>query len=69
VDNWNKLKKSGIDWLVVDSSRPSAGSYSEIAELIKTEGKVSLWKIRDPYTGSVEKQSNPCGSESTLVSN
>lgn len=69
VDNWNKLKKSGVDWLVVDSSRPSASSYTDIADLIKTEGKVSLWKIKDPYTGSVEKHSNPCGSESTLVSN
>jgi hypothetical protein len=69
VDNWNKLKKSGIDWLVVDSSRPSASNYSDVAELIKTEGKVSLWKIKDPYTGTVLKQINPCGPESTLVSN
>ena len=69
VENWNNLKKSGIDWLVVDSSRPSASNYSEVAELIKTEGKVSLWKIKDPYTGTVLKQANPCGPESTLVSN
>jgi len=69
VDNWNNLKKSGIDWLVVDSSRPSASNYSDVADLIKTEGKVSLWKIKDPYTGTVLKQVNPCGPESTLVSN
>ena len=69
LENWNNLKKSGIDWLVVDSYRPSASSYSEVADLIKTEGKVSLWKIKDPYTGTVSKQANPCESDSTLVSN
>jgi len=42
VKNWSNLKNSGIDWLVVDSSRPSASNYSDVAELIKTEGKVSL---------------------------
>ena len=69
LENWNNLKKSGIDWLVVDSSRPSASNYSDVAELIKSEGKVSLWKIKDPYAGIVLKQANPCGPESTLVSN
>jgi len=37
--------------------------------LIKTEGNVSLWKIKDPYTGIVEKPVNPCGKTSTLLSN
>jgi hypothetical protein len=69
MENWNNLKKSGIDWLVVDSSRPSASNYSEVAELIKTEGNVSLWNIKEPYVGTVSKQANPCGPESTLVSN
>jgi hypothetical protein len=68
MENWNNLKKSGIGWLVVDSSRPSASNYSDVAELIKTEGKVSLWKIKDPYTETVLKQVNPCGPESTLES-
>jgi hypothetical protein len=69
VKNWNTFSKSGVDWLVVDSTRPSASSYAEVAELVKTEGKVSLWKIKDPYTGIVEKQVNPCGKTSSLVSN
>jgi hypothetical protein len=69
VENWSTFSKSGIDWLVVDSTRPSAPSYTEFAELVKTDGKVSLWKITDPYTGIVEKQSNPCSQTSTLVSN
>jgi len=69
VENWNTFSKSGVDWLVVDSTRPSASSYTEVAELVKTEGKVSLWKIKDPYNGIVEIQANPCGKTSTLVSN
>jgi hypothetical protein len=69
VDNWNTFSKSGVDWLVVDSTRPNASSYAEVAELVKTEGKVSLWKIKDPYTGILESQPNPCGKTSTLVSN
>ena len=37
--------------------------------MVKTQGKVFLWKIKDPYTGIVEKQANPCEKTSTLVSN
>lgn len=69
VENWSTFSKSGVDWLVVDSTRPSAPSYTEVAELVKTDGKVSLWKITDPYTGIVEKQLNPCRQTTTLVSN
>ena len=69
VENWNTFRKSGVDWLVVDSTRPSGSSYTGVAELVKTEGKVSLWKIKDPYNGIVEIQANPCGKTSTLVSN
>ena len=68
VENWSAFSKSGIDWLVVDSTRPSAPSYTEVAELVKTDRKVSLWKITDPYTGIVETQSNPCSQTSTLIS-
>jgi hypothetical protein len=68
-ENWNTFSKSGVDWLVVDSARPSSLDYSEVADLVKTEGKVSLWKIKDPYTGVVERQANPCEKTSTLVSN
>ena len=69
VENWNTFSKSGVDWLVVDSTRPSASSYTGVAELVKTEGKVSLWKITNPYIGIVDKQANPCGKTSTLISN
>jgi hypothetical protein len=69
VENWNTFSKSGIDWLVVDSTRPSSLGYSDVADLVKEEGKVSLWKIKDPYAGVVERQINPCGPTSSLVNN
>ena len=47
--NWESFQKSGVDWLVVDSTRPSATNYNEFAELVKTEGSVSLWKIKNPF--------------------
>jgi hypothetical protein len=68
-ENWNTFSKSGVDWLVVDSTRPSSTDYSVVADLVKTEGKVSLWKIKFPYTGIVGKPTNPCGKTSTLLSN
>ncbi len=64
--NWDLFQKSGVDWLVVDSTRPSAADYNEFAELIKTEGSVSLWKIKNPYQGEVLKQTNPCGPETFI---
>jgi hypothetical protein len=67
VENWSTFSKSGVDWLVVDSTRPSAPGFTEVAELVKTDGKVSLWKITDPYTGIEETQLNPCSQTSTLV--
>ena len=64
--NWELFQKSGVDWLVVDSTRPSAANYNEFADLIKSEGLVSLWKIKNPYQGEVLKQKNPCGPESFI---
>jgi hypothetical protein len=64
VQNWEMFKKSGVDWLVVDSTRPSASNYNDFAELVKTEGSMSLWKIKNPYQGEILKPINPCGSDS-----
>jgi hypothetical protein len=64
--NWELFQKSGVDWLVVDSTRPSAADYNEFADLVKSEGSVSLWKIKNPYQGEVLKQKNPCGPESFI---
>jgi hypothetical protein len=64
--NWELFQKSGVDWLVIDSTRTSAPNYNEFAELIKTKGSVSLWKIKNPYQGEVIKQKNPCGPESSI---
>ena len=69
VENWNTFSKSGVDWLVVDSTRPSSLGYSDVADLVKEEGKVSLWKIKDPYAGIVASQVNPCGPISSAVNN
>jgi hypothetical protein len=62
--NWELFQKTGVDWLVVDSTRPSVASYQDFAELVKSEGSISLWKIKNPYQGEVLKQKNPCGAES-----
>jgi len=64
--NWDLFQKSGVDWLVVDATRPSAANYNEFADLVKSEGSVSLWKIKNPYQGEVLKQKNPCGPESFI---
>jgi hypothetical protein len=64
--NWEVFQKSGVDWLVVDATRPSAANYNEFADLVKSEGSVSLWKIKNPYQGEVLKQKNPCGPESFI---
>lgn len=64
AQNWAMFQKTGVDWLVIDSSRPSATNYNDFAELVKSEGFVSLWKIMNPYQGEVLKQNNPCGPES-----
>jgi hypothetical protein len=69
AQNWEVFKKSGVDWLVIDTTRPSAVSFTEVADLVKTEGKVSLWKIKNPYLGKIVKQTESCGPESTLVGN
>jgi hypothetical protein len=62
--NWETFQKAGVDWLVVDSTRPSATNYNEFADLIKTEGSMSLWKIKNPYQGEILTQKNPCGPDS-----
>jgi hypothetical protein len=64
--NWELFQKSGVDWLVVDSTRPSATNFNEFADLVKSEGSVSLWKIKNPYQSEVLKQTNPCGPESLI---
>jgi hypothetical protein len=55
------FQKTGVDWLVVDSTRPSAKNYNDFADLIKTEGTMSLWKMKNPYQGEVLTQNSPCG--------
>jgi hypothetical protein len=60
AQNWEMFQKTGVDWLVVDSTRTSAKNYNDFADLIKTEGTMSLWKIKNPYQGEVLKQNNPC---------
>jgi hypothetical protein len=66
AQNWEMFQKTGVDWLVVDSTRASAKNYNDFAELVKSEGSVSLWKIKNPYQGEVLKQNNPCGSDSLI---
>jgi hypothetical protein len=66
-ENFEVLRKSGVDWLVVDTKRPSVSSYEPFAELVKNSGAVSLWKITDPYLGEVVKQNDPCGSKSVQI--
>ena len=63
------LRKSGVDWFVVDTKRPSFNNYEPFAELVKTSGSVSLWKVKDPYLGEILKQSDPCGPKSVKLSN
>jgi hypothetical protein len=69
IENFEVLKKSGVDWFVVDTTRPSVNSYDQFAELVKTSGSVSLWKVTDPYLGQVLKQSDPCGPKSVQITN
>jgi hypothetical protein len=63
------LRKSGVDWLVVDSTRPSTSGYENYAKLVKESGSVSLWKVTDPYLGEVTKQVDPCGPKSVQIAN
>ncbi len=69
LENFEVLRKSGVDWFVVDTKRPSLSNYEPFAELMKTSGSVSLWKVKDPYLGEVLKQSDPCGPKSVQLSN
>ena len=66
-ESFEVLRKSGVDWFVVDSTRPSAKNYENYANLVKTSGSVSLWKVTDPYLGEVLKQSDPCGPKSAQL--
>ena len=68
-ENFEVLRKSGVDWFVVDTKRPNASSYEPFSELVKTSGSVSLWKVKDPSLGEVFKQSDPCGPKSVQISN
>jgi hypothetical protein len=69
IDNFEVLRKSGVDWFVVDTARPNVSRYEPFAELVKTSGSVSLWKVTDPYLGEVLKQSDPCGPNSVQITN
>jgi hypothetical protein len=69
TENFEVLGKSGVDWFVVDTTRPSVSKYEPFAELVKTSGSVSLWKVTDPYLGEVLKQSDPCGPKSVQITN
>jgi hypothetical protein len=69
IDNFEVLRKSGVDWFVVDTARPNVSSYEPFAELVKTSGSVSLWKVTDPYLGEVLKQNDPCGPKSVQITN
>jgi hypothetical protein len=68
-ENFEVLRKSGVDWFVVDAARPSVSSYEPFAKLVKTSGSVSLWKVTDPYLGEVLKQIDPCGPKSVQITN
>ena len=68
-ENFEVLRKSGVDWFVIDVTRPSVSNYEPFAELVKTSGTVSLWKVKDRYLGEVLKQSDPCGPKSIQISN
>jgi hypothetical protein len=69
TENFEVLRKSGVDWFVVDITRPSVSNYEPFAELVKTSGSVALWKVTDPYLGEVLKQSDPCGPKSVQITN
>jgi hypothetical protein len=68
-ESFEVLRKSGVDWFVVDTTRPSVSNYEPFAELVKTSGSVSLWKVTDPYLGEVLKQNDPCGPKSVQRAN
>jgi hypothetical protein len=68
-ENFEVLRKSGVDWFVIDATRPSVSNYEPFAELVKTSGSVSLWKVKDPYLGEVLKQGDPCGPKSVQITN
>jgi len=69
TENFEVLRKSGVDWFVVDSTRPSVSSYEQFAKLVKTSGTILLWKITNPYLGEVLRQSDPCGPKSVQIIN
>jgi hypothetical protein len=68
-ENFEVIRKSGVDWFVVDTARPNVTNYEPFAELVKTSDSVSLWKVTDPYLGEVLKQSDPCGPKSVQITN
>jgi hypothetical protein len=69
TETFEVLRKSGVDWLVVDATRPNISNYEQFAELVRTSGTVSLWKVTDPYLGEFLKQSDPCGPKSVQITN
>jgi hypothetical protein len=64
--NWEVFKQTGVDWLVVDKARPHASTFIEFADLMKTEGQIELWKLRNSFQGEILPQNEPCGPNSSL---
>jgi hypothetical protein len=62
--NWDRFKKTGVKWLVVDESRLSKKDYSSIASLVLRSNVVSLWEINEPFFGEIKKPTNHCDSKS-----
>jgi hypothetical protein len=69
TENFEVLRQSGVDWFVVDTTRPSVSNYEQFAELVKTSGSISLWKVTNPYLGEILKQGEPCGPKSVQITN
>jgi len=65
-ETWNDFKQSQVRWLVVDTTRPSASSYQEFADLVKTSGQMQLWKIKNPELNSNNASFDSCSSDSVL---
>jgi len=64
--NWERFKRTGVDWLVVDESRSSNKDLSDVATLVLKSNLVALWKVNEPFVGQVLKSQNPCGPESNF---
>ena len=64
--NWDRFKKTGVKWLVVDQTRTFSEELNQIAELKLRSKDMSLWKIINPYEGPFPKIENPCDQSSNF---